>query len=788
MVRVMELDTEHCLLEVQLLQLLLMGLTICHMVIWDMEPSMDMVTTANSSIMGFLCEFGFRCLLLDPPHDVNRRREALFSFPASMAAFFDLRIPYLEVDGSPAPEIKARKDTRLRSVVMAMELGFAGVAYDRCFRGVLSERDRCKIPPFPLSSLVAASPALHSTVSFHRNLVGSPLSSPFRQYTRLTVFVDSQASVAALRAGNPLLRSYDIVAARPLNQAVFEQACQTSEVDLISIDFSQKLPFRLKLPMIEAAIKRGIYFEVTYADLIVDVHRRQMLSEAKLLVNWTRGRNIIISSAAPNVNVLRGPFDVINLSVVLLGFSVEKAKAAISRNCRSLLENALRKKHFYKEAIRIERIPDTQKDLKSGWFGDWNDWDPISSGENDLPPLDDIAKFFSAASNLPRSSAIDFKSPVGVKVDSLLPCNDSSNLPSKKPSSSDAAYEFPSPTDETYQQASIEQFPLVDSLSMTMRPLEQHSVSEHALTTEGDMETIMTDAEECDMAVASRDQSVATEGCPISPDDNMMHSVSSKNTKPSVASTEICESADEPDAILISDERQNDAMELEDGIPYLSNDRISSNDIEKCIIFTQEKYSASEQVEKKLEQEEQNDNTFDIVLQSGTLVESAIPSVDHVIPVDAFKKTEELSAISSADHVIPEDAFKKTEEPSAISSADLVNAKDAIKNTEELTAISSAGHVIQKEASKKSSELWEEVPLAEKDDLVMGVLARIEKQKQNLPAANPDNNPPHKLKSGKGRQKERILHPAFPLPFKTLFKPLSFRKRLSRLRRTAKHT
>lgn len=54
----------------------------------------------------------------------------------------------------------------------------------------------------------------------------------------------------------------------------------------------------------------------------------------QLLVDWTRGRNIIISSAAANANALRGPYDIINLSVVLLGFSMEKAKAAISKNCR----------------------------------------------------------------------------------------------------------------------------------------------------------------------------------------------------------------------------------------------------------------------------------------------------------------------------------------------------------------------------------------------------------------------------------------------------------------------
>ena len=49
-------------------------------------------------------------------------------------------------------------------------------------------------------------------------------------------------------------------------------------------------------------------------------------------------------------------------------------------------------------------------DSDIGLLGEWKEWDPISSGEGDLPPLDDISKLFSAVSKLPKSSAIDFQS------------------------------------------------------------------------------------------------------------------------------------------------------------------------------------------------------------------------------------------------------------------------------------------------------------------------------------------------------------------------------------------
>nr|KJB81103.1 hypothetical protein B456_013G129300 [Gossypium raimondii] len=219
-----------------------------------------------------------------------------------------------------------------------MELGYTGIAYNRTIRGVMFDRDRCSIPLLGLSSLLNVAPFLSSSVNFHRDLLGVPRSFPFRQYMRLTFCIDTASQSQGLNSGNPILKTYSIVAVRPLNQNAFDNACEKAE-----------LPFRLKLPM------RGIYFEITYYDLIVDVHqRRQIISNAKLLLDWTRGKNVILSSAAPSVCEVRGPNDVANLAS-LLGLSMERAKAAISKNC-SLLTNALRRKHFFKEVIRVEVV------------------------------------------------------------------------------------------------------------------------------------------------------------------------------------------------------------------------------------------------------------------------------------------------------------------------------------------------------------------------------------------------------------------------------------------------
>ncbi|CAK7331680.1 unnamed protein product [Dovyalis caffra] len=78
-------------------------------------------------------------------------------------------------------------------------------------------------------------------------------------------------------------------------------------------------------------------------------------------------------------------------------------------SCRNLITNALRKKHFYKEAIRIEPISsDEISGIKEPVSVDWLKWDPISSGEGDLQ-LDDMEKSFSATTRVSKTAkAIDF--------------------------------------------------------------------------------------------------------------------------------------------------------------------------------------------------------------------------------------------------------------------------------------------------------------------------------------------------------------------------------------------
>ncbi|MCL7044216.1 hypothetical protein MKW94_014466 [Papaver nudicaule] len=424
--------------------------------------------------------------------------------------FFDFNVPYLEPGKKekPLPDIDVKKNTRLKIAVKAMELGYSGIAYNRCMKGVMSDNDSCTIFPFPLSSLLKVSPTLSDSVKFHRELLKVPLNTPFRQYTRLTVIVENIVQAGVLNSGNPVLKTYDLVAVKPLNQTVFDHVCKVSEVDLIAIDFSERLPFRLKLPMVKAAIERGIYFEITYSHLISDIQaRRQMVTNAKLLVDWTRGKNIIFTSGASSVNELRGPYDVANLSS-LLGLSMERAKAATSKNCRALIARAIRKKQFYKEAVRVEKIPSSQQvDTKEPWFADCNNWDEISSGEGDIQ-LDDIAKFFAASSKVPKTSkAIDFTSITkelpshGMRLNDWLPTGGNKSQAQEDTPMSDAKSDESPDMDKISKEPNRPEVVFSHPKSLFSTPVEHPTSSTPILfTDETQIETTSTFCEVLDAA------------------------------------------------------------------------------------------------------------------------------------------------------------------------------------------------------------------------------------------------------------------------------------------------
>jgi ribonuclease P/MRP protein subunit RPP1 len=97
----------------------------------------------------------------------------------------------------------------------------------------------------------------------------------------------------------------------PTNEKLFQAACGTFEVDIISLDMSARLPFYLKHSTVGLAVERGIYFELCYGAAI-------------------RGTDIIICSKI--ISTLRGR----EVSKVIY---VRKKKAHLTGFLTSLLRN-----------------------------------------------------------------------------------------------------------------------------------------------------------------------------------------------------------------------------------------------------------------------------------------------------------------------------------------------------------------------------------------------------------------------------------------------------------------
>ncbi|ELR17829.1 ribonuclease P/MRP 30 subunit [Acanthamoeba castellanii str. Neff] len=102
-----------------------------------------------------------------------------------------------------------------------------------------------------------------------------------------------------------------------MTERFFLAACATLEVDVISLDLQERLPFKLKFQTIGQALQRGIHFEITLAQPL-------------------RGRNIIFTSDALYPIHMRAPHDLVNLAA-LLGLTSAEGRAAMTQHTNSVL-------------------------------------------------------------------------------------------------------------------------------------------------------------------------------------------------------------------------------------------------------------------------------------------------------------------------------------------------------------------------------------------------------------------------------------------------------------------
>uniref|UniRef100_A0A8C6LC91 Ribonuclease P/MRP 30 subunit n=1 Tax=Nothobranchius furzeri TaxID=105023 RepID=A0A8C6LC91_NOTFU len=215
-----------------------------------------------------------------------------------MSVFMDLNVMY-------SSNIK-----QLQSLVeTAAHLGYSTVAINYVFELVAKKKQ--EIPsPKPINEIFDKLPMVQGR------------SRPIRVLNRLTLVMSDASHYPT---NSPAFRFFDLIALHSSSEKVFHAACTLYDIDIICIPVTEKLPFFFKRAPINAAIERGVAFEVSYAAAIRDsTMRRYTIANAVCLMESCKGK-VCMS---------------LHLIGLLFGLSNRDAKESISSTCRSVLLRA----------------------------------------------------------------------------------------------------------------------------------------------------------------------------------------------------------------------------------------------------------------------------------------------------------------------------------------------------------------------------------------------------------------------------------------------------------------
>lgn len=148
--------------------------------------------------------------------------------------------------------------------------------------------------------------------------------------------------------------TFSLLALRPVNEKALQLCCNSLDCDIISLDFTTRLPFLLKFKTLSAALQRGIRFEITYSPSLTSGSdaKRHLIAGATSLIRATRGRGIIISSEAKTALGLRGPHDVMNLCQIW-GLEQARGKEAVCEEAGKVVRLAALKRQSYRGVITV---------------------------------------------------------------------------------------------------------------------------------------------------------------------------------------------------------------------------------------------------------------------------------------------------------------------------------------------------------------------------------------------------------------------------------------------------
>ncbi|KAK4981294.1 RNA-binding RNA processing protein rpp1 [Elasticomyces elasticus] len=168
---------------------------------------------------------------------------------------------------------------------------------------------------------------------------------------RLTLVLTTPVNNAAL---TQLASSYDILAVRPVDEKSLLLAATSLDSDIVSLDLTQRLPYFFRFKTLAEAVKRGVRFEVCYAQGVGGdaVSRRNLIGNVQGLIRASRKRGLIVSSGAASAGACRGPWDVINLASIW-GLGQERGYEALSEEARKVAVTARLRRTSYRSVVNV---------------------------------------------------------------------------------------------------------------------------------------------------------------------------------------------------------------------------------------------------------------------------------------------------------------------------------------------------------------------------------------------------------------------------------------------------
>ncbi|BET02910.1 ribonuclease P [Nesidiocoris tenuis] len=135
-------------------------------------------------------------------------------------------------------------------------------------------------------------------------------------------------------------KKYHIVSASPQTQHALQHVCSSNEVDLITFEPENKLPWRMSRKLYKMAEERMIFFELPYAPAILDsTCRKNTIQISHTYFTTGKSMNLIVSSGTDKAVYLRSPYDIACLCAVF-GLNENIALRTLRQNPLMLVSRA----------------------------------------------------------------------------------------------------------------------------------------------------------------------------------------------------------------------------------------------------------------------------------------------------------------------------------------------------------------------------------------------------------------------------------------------------------------